>query len=153
MATAPAAGARRTRELARSAPIARRAVAGHILAVTRGTAILVVDDDDDTRGSIAMVLRAEGYEVQGARNGREALDLLGADPLPDLILLDLMMPVMNGWHLLESIAASKRLARLPVLVFTAAGDRAAQPIDRPFLRKPVDLERLLEAVDRLCRPA
>jgi two-component system chemotaxis response regulator CheY len=118
---------------------------------SRGT-ILVVDDDDDTRQCVQTVLLGEGYEVAVARDGREALDLLLNGATPDLVLLDLMMPVMSGWDVLEAMSAKPDLSALPVVVFTAAGEpvTGAPALGRPVLRKPIDLDLLLEMVDHFC---
>jgi CheY-like chemotaxis protein len=94
----------------------------------------------------------EGYTVDAARNGREALDVLGTGVSPDLVLLDLMMPVMSGWEVLEAVSKVPRLASLPIVVFTAAGEPAAREraLGKPVLRKPIDLDLLLEMVGRFC---
>jgi CheY-like chemotaxis protein len=118
--------------------------------VARGR-ILVVDDDDDTRKCVAAVLEGEGYAATMARNGREALDALQRGAQPDLVLLDLMMPVMNGWDLLAAMERAPNLAALPVVLFTAAGDPIVQTdVKRPTLRKPIDLDLLLEVVEKVC---
>ena len=90
----------------------------------------------------------EGYRVRCAANGREALDAL-AEMRPGLILLDLMMPVMSGYELLQALRANDDLASIPVTVVSAVGDRLAAGTS--VLRKPVDLETLLHAVDAGCR--
>jgi CheY-like chemotaxis protein len=121
---------------------------------TRWT-ILLVDDDDDTRTCVKSVLEGEGYKVLSARNGREALDELARSEAPALVLLDLMMPVMSGWEVLEAIEAVPRLRALPIVVFTAAGEPAAREraIGRPVLRKPIDLDLLLQMVHKFCATA
>jgi CheY-like chemotaxis protein len=106
--------------------------------------VLLVDDDEDVRDSLALVLRDEGYHVETASNGKEALEKLDRMPPPGVVLLDLMMPVMNGWKTLEQFQARKLAA--PVLVVSAAVP-PAPPGAAGFLRKPVDLECLLERVD------
>jgi CheY-like chemotaxis protein len=118
---------------------------------SKGT-IFVVDDDDDTRSCVTTVLEGEGYLVVAARNGKAALELLTQSESPDLVLLDLMMPVMNGWDALDEMAKVPRLADLPVVVFTAAGDPVARAtaLGRPVLRKPIDLDLLLEMVNKYC---
>jgi CheY-like chemotaxis protein len=128
-----------------SASVTMKGVAAH------GT-ILVVDDDDDTRNCVHAVLQAEGYEVLAARNGREALQLLRGGLRPSLVLLDLMMPILSGWEVLEAIDGVPDLARVPVVVFTAAGEPVAREplLNRPILRKPIDLDLLLEMVGKLC---
>ena len=87
------------------------------------TRILVVDDEPSARNALARLLRHEGYEVVGAENGREALDVLGAaSPSPDLILLDLMMPELDGLELLEILHEHPQWKALPVVVLTAMSD-------------------------------
>jgi CheY-like chemotaxis protein len=109
--------------------------------------VLVVEDDDDLREVICRVLSDEGYEIRTAINGQEALDLLRADPLPGVILLDLMMPVMNGWQFRALQEADARLSAIPVIVMTAAArldDAAIAGTD--FVRKPVRIDDLLERI-------
>ncbi|MDI1444686.1 response regulator [Polyangium sp. 6x1] len=112
--------------------------------------MLVVDDDEDLRRTVTMVLAEEGYRVMEAANGAEALTRLHDGPLPDVILLDLMMPVMNGEQFRRAQSADPLLAAVPVVVMTAAGSRAVEPIaalgPTRVLHKPVGLEPLLEAV-------
>jgi len=112
--------------------------------------LLVVDDDVELRASLADVLRDAGFAVLEAANGKDALTLLRSEPPPDAILLDLMMPVMDGW---EFRAAQKRepsLARTPVVVMTADGSPHAEAVDAALLvRKPFDLRTLLDGVDRV----
>jgi CheY-like chemotaxis protein len=117
--------------------------------------ILVVDDDDDTRSCLMAVLAEEGYEVHGASDGRDALRLLNGPLEPALVLLDLMMPVMNGWDVLTELAKVPRLAALPVVVLTAAGDPASMvgKLAKPLVRKPIDLALLLELVNDYCEVA
>src|SRR5580704_15453870 len=107
--------------------------------------VLVVDDDEAIREVIAEVLRDEGYAVVCAGNGAQALDELGRDDQPDLVLLDLMMPVMSGWEVLEHLQAHDDLARIPVVVVSAMNAPGA----REHLAKPIDLEHLLATVGRL----
>ena len=85
--------------------------------------VLVVDDDPDIRETLRFVLEDAGYPVYTAENGREALEVLAdAQPLPGLILLDLMMPVMNGWQLRMELLKDQRLARIPVVVISGAAN-------------------------------
>ena len=96
--------------------------------------VLVVDDDAGFRAVIGEVLLAEGCSVREAANGREALRLL-RHHLPDLILVDLMMPNMNGWDLYAELARDERLAGVPVAVVSAiAGMKpaGARGLDKPF---------------------
>lgn len=83
--------------------------------------ILLIDDDDDARDSMAILLRDSGHQVACAPNGREALAHLLAD-LPDVVLLDLMMPEMDGPSFLEVVRSYLRIQSLPVVVYTGLGD-------------------------------
>jgi CheY-like chemotaxis protein len=114
--------------------------------------VLVVDDEEPIRTTVAEALTDEGYDVLTATNGAEALVLVRAAE-PDGVLLDLMMPVLDGWGFLEACRHEKLCASTPVLVFSAYRRLAeAAPaelrVDR-FLAKPFELEALLQAVDEL----
>jgi CheY-like chemotaxis protein len=110
--------------------------------------ILVVEDDESIRFSLAETLRLEGYAVSEAEHGRAALERIGdvAQPPISLILLDLMMPVMNGWEFLEARKGDDRLSAIPVVVISAAGRRPPDVGHEAYLRKPVELEELLNVV-------
>jgi CheY-like chemotaxis protein len=108
--------------------------------------ILVVDDDRDVRETVATVLDGEGYHVRCAENGAQALAMLHG-PKPSAIVLDLMMPVMSGWELLEAVRDDVELSRIPVVVLSAV--RA--PANLLHLTKPVSLEELVRTLDDVCR--
>jgi CheY-like chemotaxis protein len=108
--------------------------------------VMVVDDDLDIQEALAQILEAEGHQVTTAGDGRTALGLLKRHP-PDVIVLDLMMPSMNGWEFREAQLKDPRLARIPVIVISAATLR--EPIDaEEFLPKPFEPSQLLELVAR-----
>src|SRR6187200_540431 len=118
--------------------------------------VLLVEDEDTIGQVVAEVLTFEGYEVRRAKNGREALDILG-DWLPRVILLDLMMPVMDGWAFR---AAQRQLrghaARVPVIVLSGAREvraRAAELGAVEALSKPFDLNQVVAAVGRWIEPS
>ena len=113
--------------------------------------ILLVDDDADIRAAFADVLGAEGYATSSAEHGRDALTQLASSPLPDLILLDLMMPVMNGKDFLAAIAEEPALAGIPLVVCTAFAGLGKE-LNRAVLRKPIDLDELLATVRATCGP-
>jgi CheY-like chemotaxis protein len=110
--------------------------------------VLVVDDDQDAREAMTELLQIQGFRVVEACNGQEALDLMMAEN-PSVVLLDLMMPVLNGWEFLRRRKAQPQLARIPVIVTSAVIDRAvgaeAEGADE-VLVKPLDIERLVKLV-------
>ena len=119
--------------------------------------VMVVEDDADIREGLSALLDAEGYPVMLAGDGREALDVLANGvPTPGLILLDLMMPRMNGWQFLEAVKDAPRAARIPIVVMSAyrENDRRISDaaLDRrvAFLRKPVDVKLLLKLIQHYC---
>jgi two-component system, chemotaxis family, chemotaxis protein CheY len=116
--------------------------------------VLVVEDDDATLEAVAELLEGEGVSVCKARNGREALELLQQGSAPGLIIVDLMMPVMDGWELCRRIAADEGLAGIPIAIVTAAAAIDRMPVrrnDAGFFTKPVDYRQLLEVVRRYSR--
>lgn len=109
--------------------------------------VLIVEDDADTREMLGCFLELEGYEVECAANGKLALEQLEAGSRARVILLDLMMPVMDGWQFRLEQARREKIADIPVIVLSAAGrDRIARIDANAYLSKPVDLDELLEAV-------
>ncbi|ALK99485.2 MULTISPECIES: response regulator [unclassified Massilia] len=109
--------------------------------------ILIVDDDADIRDVLSDFLEDEGYAVATAANGREALAHLQAHPQTSVVLLDLMMPIMNGFQFRTEQKADPAIAAVPVVVMTASGALGSGTIDaREVLAKPLDLERLLAAL-------
>jgi CheY-like chemotaxis protein len=113
--------------------------------------ILVVEDDPDFGEAVCEILTISGHRASHAADGIAALEMLRAGELPDLILLDLMMPRMDGWEFREALLRNKKLKDIPVIVFSAVSE-IPKPIkaDR-FLRKPVAPEALLSAIPPLLR--
>ena len=116
--------------------------------------ILIVDDDGDIRETLSQILEEEGYGVLMASNGAEALARLREAPCPDLILLDLMMPVMDGWQFRTEQRRDPALAEIPVIILSAAGN--LHDNTRGFgaaatIKKPIYLDDLLEAIERHSR--
>lgn len=87
--------------------------------------ILVVDDDPSTRFVLRMILEREGYAVVEAGNGQAALDLIKPDPLPDIVMTDLMMPVMTGSELIRRLRSDPRTAAIRIVVVSSNADAAA----------------------------
>ena len=126
--------------------------------MSQGDIILVVDDDTDVRGAISELLESDGYRVVAAANGRDALAELRKGVQPCVILLDLMMPVMDGWDFRAAQLRDPDLRGIPVIVITAAGFSAdsikSQLHGVDFLPKPLGDTELLAAVERACpRPS
>lgn len=119
-------------------------------------AVLVVDDDPYIREALSEVLADEGYPVDTARDGEEALERLGHAPRPSLILLDLRMPGMSGWELRRRLLADPILARIPVVLLSADSQlKEAQAVlgAAGSLRKPPSLDDLLDTVGRCAAAA
>lgn len=118
--------------------------------------LLIVEDSKDILDLVLRFYRAEGYETVAARDGKEALDLLRSRPdLPAVILLDLMMPVMDGLRFREAQTADARLAAVPVVIMTAdanAAEKAAEAGVRGYIRKPVELQVLLAVAQKFVSP-
>jgi CheY-like chemotaxis protein len=120
---------------------------------------LVVDDDDDLRTSLRYLLEMEGYEVEEARDGLEALDRLRTSEQALVVLLDLMMPRLNGMEVLNAVAADERLAeRHAYLIVTANRDKIQPPfsgllrrLDVPVVMKPYDVDEILAVVAKITR--
>lgn len=110
--------------------------------------IMVVEDDKAIRETLKEILNFEGHEVRAAASGEEALDSLLNSELPDLILLDQMMPEMSGMELLARIEADPKLNSVPVIL--TSGMNEAQDSSKLFLRKPFTLEDL-DALLRKCK--
>ena len=110
--------------------------------------IVVIDDDQDVREVLADLLVAEGYRVRCFANGAEALASLRRDASASLILLDLMMPVMNGWRFREEQARDRRLASIPVIAMSACAEFGPSTIPRPLalVAKPFNVDNLLARI-------
>ena len=118
--------------------------------------VLVVEDDTDLRESLSQALRDHGFGVTPATNGQEALDLLHAGARPSVILLDLMMPGLNGWQLRAALRRDPGLAQIPQVVISAYMDEAEQAVlalpPDDCLRKPFHIRILIDALERHCLP-
>lgn len=110
--------------------------------------ILIVDDEPDIRDSLQEFFEDEGYEVTTAANGAEALQRLAAGKLPCVILLDLLMPVLDGNEMYARMQEDPRLSGVPVIISTSDPRRA--PTGLLTLKKPVSLVRLANEVRKLC---
>lgn len=121
-----------------------------------GDWILVVEDEPDLLEILCMVLEEHGIRAVGASDGREGLERLRATPLPALVILDLMMPGLDGWGFRAEQLRDPRLADIPVLVLSGDGRverKAASLSANGYIHKPVGVEDLLRMVERHRRPA
>jgi CheY-like chemotaxis protein len=113
--------------------------------------VLIVEDDEDLRDMMAQLLTIEGFDAAAVANGREALEYLRGSARPHVILLDLMMPVMDGWEFRRQQKANPELAPVPVIVLSALDPVRAAVDATAFIKKPLDFDRLLELVRIHCR--
>ena len=115
--------------------------------------ILVIEDDFGIQDSIKLILESEGYKVSLANNGKEAMDQLKSTSLPCLILLDLMMPIMDGWTFRSEQIKDPVLSKIPVIIMSADG-QIQQKTDSvnatAFLKKPIHLDILLKTIKTYC---
>lgn len=130
--------------------------AGSGMGESASHVVLVVEDDVDCLDALVDVLSYDGYRVQTACHGLDAIQKLESGPRPDVILVDLMMPVMNGWQFLERLRADPRFSTIPVIVLSADGrlDKWRDELDAAScLAKPLELEPLLAAVSAVLATA
>jgi len=119
---------------------------GHPIHQAQRPAIVVVEDDFDTRNAACAILNLAGFKALSVENGRAGLQLLATlDVQPCLILLDLWMPVMDGWSFYEHVARDRKLQSIPVIILTAY-DPEVETESMKWLRKPIGMDTLLEAV-------
>jgi CheY-like chemotaxis protein len=110
--------------------------------------VLIVDDEIDIRESLQDFFEDKGYAVDAAANGSEALARLNGTDLPCVIILDLLMPVLDGNMTYAALQQDPRLARLPVIISTS--DPARAPHGTLIMKKPINLQRLLSVVQQHC---
>jgi len=117
--------------------------------------VLVIEDDEPILFAIQETLALEGYKVVTAMDGKKGLAILHTVEPPCLILLDLMLPIMNGWEFLDQLKKEgDTLAAIPVVIASAAGKAALTATKRAqgYIKKPIDLELLLTTVRKFCGP-
>ncbi len=119
--------------------------------------VIYIEDDPEMIDLVTMIMGRHGFQIRGAQGGRKGLDLIIAEP-PDLILLDLMMPDLDGWDVYHQLKASEKTKDIPVIVITAK----AQPVDRvlglriakvdDYITKPFHPQELMNSVERVLGP-
>jgi CheY-like chemotaxis protein len=121
--------------------------------VTPGQYILVVDDDDDFRETVAEVLTEAGYPVEQAENGEKALERIREEQ-PGVVLLDLKMPVLDGWGVMERMRQDPRSAAVPILILSAYGFEWESELTgaQGYIPKSVGMDEILERVRKAAGP-
>lgn len=108
--------------------------------------ILIVDDDKDIQSAIKMILELHGHMVVCVSNGKEALEEIVRGPRPSVILLDLMMPVMDGFEFLRAVESGQMVKDINIIVMTAARNKANEITKYTTLLKPFDVTKLLSLI-------
>lgn len=112
--------------------------------------ILIVEDEESIRENLKDLLDLEGYEVFTASNGEEGLDVLRTMPRPCLVLLDLLMPIMNGTEFLEAKYHEDSIASIPVCVVSGVADKPRVAGVTAFVKKPIEFDAFLKFVKNYC---
>jgi CheY-like chemotaxis protein len=112
--------------------------------------ILIVEDENDIRETMKLVLELEGFVVLTASHGKEALDVLLHTQLPCVIFLDFMMPVMNGEEFLNAIKAEPKFSNIPVVMCSAAGGVVQRIKVDAFVKKPFEIDTVVQYANRYC---
>jgi putative two-component system response regulator len=114
--------------------------------------VMVVEDEPENRLFIGLMLRTEGYDVLEAEDGPAAFQLLTSGSVPDLILLDVMMPGLNGWQVFTRLREDERWKAIPVVMLTALAQRA--DVERAvelgvdgYLTKPFEPADLIHTIE------
>lgn len=115
-----------------------------------GHQVLVVDDEEGTRDALAQLLRARGYTVAVCKDGQEAVEYLESHLPPSLILLDLLMPVMNGWEVRDSMLAHPAWCNIPVAILSAVDEMPKDLKFVAYIGKPLEFGRLFAVVTEYC---
>ena len=126
-----------------------------VLGAPRKPLILVIEDHELARRALATLLSTMGYEVVEAANGREALATLATEGRPDVILLDLVMPIMDGWEFMKRQRRDRRLCTIPTIVISGVPSHDPRCLEMPIVRllpKPYTLEQLMAAIEAECSP-
>ncbi len=113
--------------------------------------VLVIDDDADIRDALRDVLEVEGFAVVEAADGQQALNYLYGHAKPAVILLDLFMPVMNGWEFARHLRSHSQLCQIPVIAVTASGPYWGYPVER-VIRKPLSAQDVVQSVIEFKQP-
>jgi DNA-binding response OmpR family regulator len=135
-----------------------RIQAREIMSQDTGRRVVYIEDDQEMIDLVILILGRRGLQVKGAHGGRLGLEIIYKEP-PDLVLLDLMMPGMDGWEVYQQLKANDQTRAIPVIIITAK----AQAIDRvlglhiakvdDYIAKPFRPQELIDSVDRVLAKA
>jgi CheY-like chemotaxis protein len=118
--------------------------------------ILVVDDDRETRSLLRLILETAGHVVVEAPHGKAALEMIRPNALPDVVITDLVMPVMRGTELIQSLHSEQRTAAIPIVVVSASPDGArtlqASGLVQAVVTKPFDVYALVDCIESVGTP-
>lgn len=112
--------------------------------------ILIIEDNAAVVSTMKSILELEGYNVHTASNGQEGIEMLQKIGSACVVLLDMMMPVLNGWHFLDFQRSKPEFRDIPVIVVSAFGEIARSVNPQDYIPKPVKLELLLTTVQKYC---
>ncbi len=116
-----------------------------------GSRIMLLEDERGIRETMKALFELEGYSVSAFGNGRECLEALSNQPHPGIFVVDLMMPVMNGWDFISEIEKNQSLASVPVIVTTAFSDDTREVRATQVFKKPMNFDLLLAAIKQSLR--
>ena len=117
--------------------------------------IMIVDDEQDFREMISIMMQKEGYDVVEVGNGIECFDMLKNGHIPDLILLDVMMPGMNGWEVFTKLKKTPSWDKIPIAFLTIKNDNFSKGLGKTlaqdYIEKPFEITDLIERIDKLLK--
>jgi CheY-like chemotaxis protein len=119
--------------------------------------VLIVEDDVSVAGALSRFLDAKGFAITAAKDGKEALEVLQQGVRPSVLLVDLMMPTMSGWELIECLRRDDTLSQIPVVLISGyprlVPAAKLREVDLPFIEKPFHLDELLRVIRSVARPS
>jgi len=115
--------------------------------------IMIIDDEHDILFSVAQILKLSNYEVTGVESGRECFEILQQGEIPDLIILDIMMPVMSGWEVQRKLEGNMNWKDIPIIFLTArttpTAEEMCRRLGRDYITKPFDVNDLKKRIDKI----
>lgn len=126
-----------------------------IIAEKKKIKIMIIDDEQDILFSVTQVLKSSDYEVIGVESGRECFEILQQGKIPDLIILDIMMPIMSGWEVQRGLERNLDWKDIPIIFLTArttpAAEEMCRRLGRDYVTKPFDVNDLKKRIDKVLK--